>query len=145
MAGAEDHDIPVHQLPDQIATLTQVRSLTARLFTRAEQAQNHVQVGNFGLAFRVILDWMASLGTIEGPAAFGNQTALYEPDYEYALQFKFGIERFCSDLTSRSRYFCHLTNAPQKLGTLHVKESFRASQESIRTFDARRAPSRGSG
>ena len=35
MAGAEDHYIPVHRLPDQIATLTQVRSLTARLFTRA--------------------------------------------------------------------------------------------------------------
>ena len=67
MAGAEDHYIPVHQLPDQIATLTHVRSLTARLFTRAEQAQNHVQVGNMGLAFRVIIDWMESLGTIEGP------------------------------------------------------------------------------
>src|SRR5271165_4060692 len=66
MAGAEDHYIPVHQLLDQIATLTHVRSLTARLFTRAEQAQNHVQVGNMGLAFRVILDWMESLGTIEG-------------------------------------------------------------------------------
>ena len=49
---------------DQIATLTHVRSLTARLFTRAEQAQNHVQVGNMGLAFRVILDWKENLGTI---------------------------------------------------------------------------------
>jgi hypothetical protein len=63
MAGAEDHYIPVHQLPDQIVTLAHVRSLTARLFTRAEQAQNHVQVGNFGLAFRVIVDWMEGLGT----------------------------------------------------------------------------------
>jgi alpha-beta hydrolase superfamily lysophospholipase len=68
MASAEDHYIPAHQLPDQITTLTHVRSLTARLFTRAEKAQNHVQVGNMGLAFRVILDWMESLGTIEGPA-----------------------------------------------------------------------------
>jgi len=67
MAGAEDHYVPVHQLPDQIATLTHVRSLTARLFTRAEQAQNHCQVGNMGLAFRVILDWMES-GTIEASA-----------------------------------------------------------------------------
>jgi pimeloyl-ACP methyl ester carboxylesterase len=67
MAGAEDHYIPVHQLPDQIATLTQVRSLTARLFTRAEQAQNHVQVGNFGLAFRTIVDWMTGLGAVERP------------------------------------------------------------------------------
>jgi alpha-beta hydrolase superfamily lysophospholipase len=68
LAGAEDHYIPVHQLPDQIATLTHARSLTARLFTRAEQAQNHVQVGNMGLAFRVIVDWMESLGPIEGLA-----------------------------------------------------------------------------
>jgi pimeloyl-ACP methyl ester carboxylesterase len=58
MAGAEDHYVPVHQLPDQIATLTHVRSLTARLFTRAEQAQNHCQVGNMGLAFRIMIDWM---------------------------------------------------------------------------------------
>jgi len=58
MAGSEDHYIPVHQLPDQIATLPNVRSLTARLFTRAEQAQNHVQVGNMGLAFRMMIDWM---------------------------------------------------------------------------------------
>ena len=65
MAGAEDHYIPVHQLPDQIATLTHVRSLTARLFTRVEQAQNHCQVGNMGLAFRVIIEWMIGLGPIE--------------------------------------------------------------------------------
>jgi hypothetical protein len=65
MAGAEDHYIPVHQLPDQIATLTHVRSLTARLFTRAEQAQNHVQVGNMGLAFRTMIDWMTGHGPIE--------------------------------------------------------------------------------
>jgi pimeloyl-ACP methyl ester carboxylesterase len=65
MAGAEDHYIPVHQLTDQIATLTHVHSLTARLFTRAEQAQNHVQVGNMGLAFRTMIDWMTGLGPIE--------------------------------------------------------------------------------
>jgi alpha-beta hydrolase superfamily lysophospholipase len=67
MAGAEDHYVPVHQLPDQIATLTHVRSLTARLFTRAEQAQNHCQIGNMGLVFRVILDWMESLGVGDAP------------------------------------------------------------------------------
>jgi hypothetical protein len=65
MAGAEDHIIPLHQLPDQIATLTHVRSLTARLFARAEQAQNHCQIGNMGLAFRTIIDWMTGLGPIE--------------------------------------------------------------------------------
>ncbi len=65
MAGAKDHYVPVHQLPDQIATLTHVRSLTARLFTRAEQAQNHCQTGNMGLAFRTMIDWMTGLGPIE--------------------------------------------------------------------------------
>jgi pimeloyl-ACP methyl ester carboxylesterase len=64
MAGAEDHYVPVHQLPDQIATLTHVRSLTARLFTRSEQAQNHCQTGNMGLAFRTMIDWMTGLGPI---------------------------------------------------------------------------------
>jgi hypothetical protein len=68
-AGAEDHAVAVHELPEQIATLTHVRSLTARLFTRAEQAQNHCQVGNMGLAFRVIIDWMAGLGPIENLSA----------------------------------------------------------------------------
>jgi hypothetical protein len=38
-----------------------VRSLTTRLFTPYEQAQNHVQVGNFGLTFRVIIEWIESL------------------------------------------------------------------------------------
>jgi hypothetical protein len=42
MAGAEDHYVPVHQ--------------------------NHCQVGNMGLAFRVIIDWMTGLGPIEGHA-----------------------------------------------------------------------------
>jgi len=61
MAGAEDHYVPLHQFSDQIATLTHVRSLTARLFTSFEQAQNHCQVGNIGLAVRVIINWLDSL------------------------------------------------------------------------------------
>ena len=61
LCGQEDHAVPVHQLPDQIATLNNVRSLTARLFTRAEQAQNHVQTGNMGLALRVMMEWLDSL------------------------------------------------------------------------------------
>ena len=63
MAGAEDHYVPVTQFYDQIATLKNVRSLTARLFTSYEQAQNHCQVGNFGLALRTITGWTDSLQT----------------------------------------------------------------------------------
>jgi pimeloyl-ACP methyl ester carboxylesterase len=61
MAGTEDHYVPLHQFYDQIRSLSQVRSLTARLFSRQEQAQNHVQVGNIGLSLRVITDWIESV------------------------------------------------------------------------------------
>ncbi len=42
-----------------------VRSLTAQLFTEAEQAQNHCQAGNIGLALRVIVDWLDLILTRE--------------------------------------------------------------------------------
>ncbi|GAB2538564.1 alpha/beta hydrolase [Nocardia heshunensis] len=56
--GNEDHYIPNQHLLDQIALLTATNSLTTRVFTRHEQAQNHCQVGNFGLALRTIIDWL---------------------------------------------------------------------------------------
>ena len=58
MAGAEDHYVPLDQLNAQIQTLTNAQSVTARLFTRAESAQNHCQIGNLGLSLRVILGWL---------------------------------------------------------------------------------------
>lgn len=58
MAGTEDFGVPVEQFYRQIEALKNVRSLTARLFTRAEQAQNHCQVGNLELALGVIVDWI---------------------------------------------------------------------------------------
>ncbi len=61
LAGAEDHYVPTRQLTDQIATLTSARSVTARLFTRDEQAHNHCQVGNIALSVQVMLDWLAGL------------------------------------------------------------------------------------
>jgi alpha-beta hydrolase superfamily lysophospholipase len=62
MAGTKDHGIPFHQLADQLLTLTAARSVTARAFTEAEQAQNHVQIGNQGLAIKVILEWLDASG-----------------------------------------------------------------------------------
>ena len=58
LAGSEDHYVPVEQWHDQIRMLRNARSITARLFTRSESAQNHCQVGNFGLALRTIVNWM---------------------------------------------------------------------------------------
>jgi hypothetical protein len=61
MAGEQDHYVPLHQFYDQIKTLRNVRSLTARLFTRAEQAQNHCQIGNLALALQVIVGWLDAM------------------------------------------------------------------------------------
>jgi len=58
LGGTEDFCIPLHQFYDQIPMLTHARSVTARLFTRQEQGQQHCQIGNLGLQFRVITDWI---------------------------------------------------------------------------------------
>jgi len=58
LAGCEDYGIPLEQFYRQIEVLKNVRSLTARLFTRDEQAQNHCQVGNLELALDVIMNWI---------------------------------------------------------------------------------------
>jgi alpha-beta hydrolase superfamily lysophospholipase len=58
MAGAEDHFVPLSQLYDQLPLLNQARSVTAQIFTCADQAQSHCQIGNLGLAASRILDWI---------------------------------------------------------------------------------------
>ena len=61
LGGTEDFCIPLHMFYDQIRMLTSARSVTARLFTRYEQGQQHCQIGNLGLQFRVIKDWLEIL------------------------------------------------------------------------------------
>ena len=58
LAGTEDHYVPMEQWHRQIRMLKNARSITARLFTRSESAQNHCQVGNYGLALRTIVNWL---------------------------------------------------------------------------------------
>ena len=58
LAGADDHYVPLKQLGRQAASLTAARSVTTRTFTAAEQAGNHCQVGNIGVAVRVIAAWL---------------------------------------------------------------------------------------
>jgi pimeloyl-ACP methyl ester carboxylesterase len=58
MAGSEDNLIPLSHFFEQIEALKNARSLTARLFTRQEQAQNHCQVGNLRLAVEYITNWI---------------------------------------------------------------------------------------
>jgi pimeloyl-ACP methyl ester carboxylesterase len=58
LTGAGDHFIPLKMHYKQVNALKNARSLTARIFTREEQGQNHCQVGNMGLALGVMLKWI---------------------------------------------------------------------------------------
>jgi pimeloyl-ACP methyl ester carboxylesterase len=61
LAGSEDHLVPMAHFLQQIKMLTHARSVTARLFTANESAASHCQVGNYGLAFKTIVDWLDGL------------------------------------------------------------------------------------
>ncbi len=63
LTGAEDHFIPLKMHDMQVNALVNARSVTARVFTREDQAQNHCQVGNTGLALKVMADWLEQKGT----------------------------------------------------------------------------------
>lgn len=63
LAGADDHYVPLRQLHRQAENLVNARSVTTRIFTTAEQAGNHCQIGNVGLALRVCLSWLEGLTT----------------------------------------------------------------------------------
>jgi hypothetical protein len=58
MGGSADHFLKIDQFYNQVEALTATRSLTARLFTEAEGAQSHCQIGNFPLAIDTILRWI---------------------------------------------------------------------------------------
>lgn len=59
LTGAKDHFIPLKMHHLQVAALTQARSVTGRIFTHVDQAENHCQVGNIGLAVATMKQWMA--------------------------------------------------------------------------------------
>jgi len=42
----------------QVKALTNAKSVTARVFTKEENAQNHCQIGNLGLAMDAMLKWI---------------------------------------------------------------------------------------
>ena len=57
LAGAQDHYVPLEQAFEQARLLTAARSMTLRIFTKDEYAQEHCQSGNMPLAIGVIEDW----------------------------------------------------------------------------------------
>jgi pimeloyl-ACP methyl ester carboxylesterase len=58
LAGAEDQTIPLKEYHNNMNGFPNARSVTGRIFTAEEHAQNHCQVGNIKLALDVILEWV---------------------------------------------------------------------------------------
>jgi alpha-beta hydrolase superfamily lysophospholipase len=65
LGAAEDHFIPLQMYKAEIDELSNVRSLTFRVFTRQEHAENHCNIGNLGLALHTIAAWIDSMGKKE--------------------------------------------------------------------------------
>jgi pimeloyl-ACP methyl ester carboxylesterase len=68
IAGADDHYVPLRQLYRQARNLTNARSVTTRVFTAAEQASNHCQIGNLRACLRTILAWIETLASPARPS-----------------------------------------------------------------------------
>ena len=58
LGASADHFIDYHKISQEIDAMTNVRSLTFRLFTKQESAANHWQVGNTKLALDTIMNWI---------------------------------------------------------------------------------------
>ena len=59
LAGAEDHYIPRNQFYRLKSSIHNAKSLSCRLFTKAEGGEQHCQIGNHQLAINAISDWLA--------------------------------------------------------------------------------------
>ena len=58
LTGRNDHLVPFKMHNLQIKALTNAKSVTERVFTKEENAQNHCQIGNIGLALDVMVKWI---------------------------------------------------------------------------------------
>ncbi|WP_035784782.1 alpha/beta hydrolase [Butyrivibrio sp. MC2021] len=65
LGASGDHFIDYHLIGKEINMLRNVRSLTFRLFTDKEEAENHCNVGNGKLAIDEMLSWITRIGSKE--------------------------------------------------------------------------------
>ncbi len=78
LTGRNDHLIPFKMHEMQMRSLVNAKSVTGRIFTKEEHAQNHCMTGNFELALETMSEWIESKNKLPG----GNtqHEKLPEPD-----------------------------------------------------------------
>ncbi len=57
-SGRNDHFIPIKMHDRQVKALVNAKSVTDRIFTKEDHAQNHCQIGNIGLTLDVMVKWI---------------------------------------------------------------------------------------
>lgn len=62
LSGSEDHFIPIRMHQKQVEAMVNANSVTDRIFTKEEHAQNHCQIGNIKLLLDNIIDWLKMKG-----------------------------------------------------------------------------------
>lgn len=60
LTSRNDHFIPFKMHEMQLKALVNAKSVTGRIFTKEEHAENHCQTGNFKLALETMTDWIES-------------------------------------------------------------------------------------
>jgi len=58
LTGAKDHFIPLKMHDKQVSALRNAKSVSERIFTEKDHAENHCQIGNIGLALEVMEKWL---------------------------------------------------------------------------------------
>lgn len=62
LAGENDAFQPLILLEKQKEALVNAKSVTERVFTKSEHADQHCQIGNIGLVSQVMVDWVQDRG-----------------------------------------------------------------------------------
>jgi len=60
LTSRNDHFIPLKMHEMQLKALVNAKSVTGRIFTKEEHAENHCQTGNFELALNTMNEWIES-------------------------------------------------------------------------------------
>jgi pimeloyl-ACP methyl ester carboxylesterase len=58
LSSKNDHFIPIKMHNIMMKKLANAHSVTGRIFTKEDHAQNHCQIGNINLVCSVVLDWL---------------------------------------------------------------------------------------
>jgi dipeptidyl aminopeptidase/acylaminoacyl peptidase len=64
LSGKEDHFVPTKMHSMQMKALTNSRSVTGKVFTRENHAQNHCQIGNIKFSLDTMLQWIEEKITV---------------------------------------------------------------------------------